>query len=147
MGGQLPNNIAMNLYRQNVKVLGTSPESIDKAENRFHFSRLLGDIKVSQPQWRKFEDLKVYTGCPKWIGYILKSYTVASFLVPGIFPIIFMVEKCVHFDILGSFFQSLWFGINLFLFRNKRFMHCKIFGIWKSKTHVVFFFVLLYFFP
>ena len=59
MGGQLPNNIAMNLYRQNVKVLGTSPESIDKAENRFHFSRLCGDIKVSQPQWRKFEDLKV----------------------------------------------------------------------------------------
>ncbi len=34
MGGQLPNNIAMSLYRQNVRVLGTSPESIDNAENR-----------------------------------------------------------------------------------------------------------------
>lgn len=34
MGGQLPNNIAMSLFRQRVKVLGTSPESIDAAENR-----------------------------------------------------------------------------------------------------------------
>ena len=34
VGGQLPNNIAMSLYRQNVCVLGTSPESIDNAENR-----------------------------------------------------------------------------------------------------------------
>ena len=41
MGGQLPNNIAMELYRSKVKVLGTSPESIDNAENRFKFSRML----------------------------------------------------------------------------------------------------------
>ena len=81
MGGQLPNNIAMNLYRQNVKVLGTSPESIDKAENRFHFSRLCGDIKVSQPQWRKFEDLKE---AEKWcenVGYpclIRPSYVLSG---------------------------------------------------------------------
>lgn len=40
MGGQLPNNIAMSLYRQNVKVLGTSPESIDNAENRLLFQFL-----------------------------------------------------------------------------------------------------------
>ena len=45
MGGQLPNNIALPLHRQGVKVLGTSPESIDSAENRFKFSRML-DSKV-----------------------------------------------------------------------------------------------------
>ena len=39
MGGQLPNNIAMSLYRQNVRVLGTSPESIDNAENRLAFEK------------------------------------------------------------------------------------------------------------
>ncbi|XP_026680032.1 CAD protein-like [Diaphorina citri] len=39
MGGQLPNNIAMDLYRQNARILGTSPESIDGAENRYKFSR------------------------------------------------------------------------------------------------------------
>ena len=39
MGGQTPNNIALALHRLNVKILGTSPEMIDTAENRFKFSR------------------------------------------------------------------------------------------------------------
>lgn len=34
MGGQLPNNMAMALHRQQCRVLGTSPEAIDSAENR-----------------------------------------------------------------------------------------------------------------
>jgi carbamoyl-phosphate synthase/aspartate carbamoyltransferase len=38
MGGQTSNNIALPLYRSNVKILGTSPEMIDGAENRFKFS-------------------------------------------------------------------------------------------------------------
>ncbi|KAF6756698.1 aspartate carbamoyltransferase [Ephemerocybe angulata] len=38
MGGQTPNNIALPLYRQNVKIYGTSPEMIDTAENRYKFS-------------------------------------------------------------------------------------------------------------
>merc|ERR1712223_2013859 len=51
MGGQLPNNIALSLYRQQVRVLGTSPDSIDRAENRFKFSRMLDNIKIKQPEW------------------------------------------------------------------------------------------------
>ena len=51
MGGQLPNNIAMDLHRQNAKILGTSPESIDNAENRFKFSRMLDRIGISQPRF------------------------------------------------------------------------------------------------
>ena len=39
MGGQTSNNIALPLFRANVKILGTSPEMIDTAENRFKFSR------------------------------------------------------------------------------------------------------------
>jgi carbamoyl-phosphate synthase/aspartate carbamoyltransferase len=35
MGGQSPNNIALPLFRENVKILGTSPEMIDNAENRY----------------------------------------------------------------------------------------------------------------
>jgi carbamoyl-phosphate synthase large subunit len=53
VGGQAPNNIAMPLHRQNVKVLGTSPENIDNAENRFKFSRLLDQINVDQPKWKE----------------------------------------------------------------------------------------------
>ena len=51
MGGQLPNNIAMGLYRLGANILGTSPESIDNAENRFKFSRLLDTIGIEQPRY------------------------------------------------------------------------------------------------
>lgn len=53
MGGQTPNNIALPLHRQNVKIYGTSPEMIDTAENRYKFSRLLDTIGVDQPQWKE----------------------------------------------------------------------------------------------
>lgn len=39
VGGQIPNNIAMDLHHQHVNIIGTSPEMIDRAENRHHFSR------------------------------------------------------------------------------------------------------------
>ena len=58
MGGQLPNNIAMPLYRQGVRVLGTSPEMIDKAENRYKFSRLLDTIGVDQPVWKELTSIE-----------------------------------------------------------------------------------------
>ena len=50
MGGQLPNNIAMDLHRQKARILGTSPHSIDGAENRFKFSRMLDRIGIKQPR-------------------------------------------------------------------------------------------------
>ncbi|CUM54870.1 unnamed protein product [Debaryomyces tyrocola] len=53
MGGQTSNNIALPLYRQNVKILGTSPEMIDSAENRYKFSRMLDRIGVDQPAWKE----------------------------------------------------------------------------------------------
>ena len=58
MGGQLPNNIAMDLHRQSAVILGTSPESIDGAENRFKFSRMLDEKKISQPQWKELTDIE-----------------------------------------------------------------------------------------
>ena len=58
MGGQLPNNIAMDLHRQQARILGTSPESIDSAENRFKFSRMLDRKGILQPRWKELTDLK-----------------------------------------------------------------------------------------
>ncbi|XP_076067925.1 carbamoyl-phosphate synthetase 2, aspartate transcarbamylase, and dihydroorotase rudimentary isoform X2 [Oratosquilla oratoria] len=58
MGGQLPNNIAIDLHRQKARILGTSPESIDGAENRFKFSRMLDRIGISQPQWKELTNLE-----------------------------------------------------------------------------------------
>ena len=51
VGGQIPNNLAMKLYRQNVPVLGTSPLSIDRAENRHKFSAMLDSLGIDQPRW------------------------------------------------------------------------------------------------
>ena len=53
MGGQTPNNIALPLSRLHVKVLGTSPDMIDMAENRYKFSRMLDRIFVDQPAWKE----------------------------------------------------------------------------------------------
>ncbi|WP_446773818.1 carbamoyl-phosphate synthase (glutamine-hydrolyzing) large subunit [Macellibacteroides fermentans] len=51
VGGQIPNNLAMKLHRQNVPVLGTSPLSIDRAENRHKFSGMLDHLGIDQPIW------------------------------------------------------------------------------------------------
>ncbi|MFC2138593.1 carbamoyl-phosphate synthase (glutamine-hydrolyzing) large subunit, partial [Bacteroidota bacterium] len=52
-GGQIPNNLAMKLHRQKVNILGTSPQSIDNAENRHKFSMLLDKLGVDQPRWKE----------------------------------------------------------------------------------------------
>lgn len=57
MGGQTSNNIAMSLHRENVKILGTSPEMIDSAENRYKFSRMLDQIDVDQPAWKELTSM------------------------------------------------------------------------------------------
>lgn len=58
VGGQTPNNIALPLLRQNVKIFGTSPAMIDTAENRYKFSRMLDRIGVDQPRWKELTDVK-----------------------------------------------------------------------------------------
>jgi len=51
VGGQIPNNLAMKLHRQQVPILGTSPLSIDRAENRHKFSAMLDELGIDQPRW------------------------------------------------------------------------------------------------
>jgi carbamoyl-phosphate synthase large subunit len=48
-GGQTPLNLAMRLFHAGVPVAGTSPESIDLAEDRKRFGKLLGDLGIPQP--------------------------------------------------------------------------------------------------
>ncbi len=56
-GGQIPNNLAMKLHRQNITILGTSPQSIDNAENRHKFSMLLDKLTVDQPRWKELTNV------------------------------------------------------------------------------------------
>lgn len=58
MGGQIANNLAMKLHKANVKILGTSPESIDKAENRHAFSKLCDALAIDQPEWKELSSKK-----------------------------------------------------------------------------------------
>ena len=57
VGGQIPNNLAMRLYEENVPVLGTSPLSIDRAENRHKFSQMCDILQVDQPQWKELSSI------------------------------------------------------------------------------------------
>ncbi len=57
MGGQVPNNLALKLHQAGVRILGTSGESIDKAEDRKKFSALLDELKINQPKWVHLTDV------------------------------------------------------------------------------------------
>lgn len=81
MGGQIPNNIAMSLYRQNVNVIGTSPEMVDRAENRFKFSRLLENMKIDQPKWKKLTSISDAIKFCNDVGYpclVRPSYVLSG---------------------------------------------------------------------
>ncbi|RDL30326.1 Carbamoyl-phosphate synth [Venustampulla echinocandica] len=81
MGGQTPNNIALPLHRLNVKVLGTSPEMIDSAENRYKFSRMLDQIGVDQPTWKEltsFEEAKDFCNAVTYPVLVRPSYVLSG---------------------------------------------------------------------
>ncbi len=48
-GGQTPLKLALELERNGVPIIGTSPESIDIAEDRERFQKLLQDLNLKQP--------------------------------------------------------------------------------------------------
>ncbi len=53
VGGQIPNNLAMRLDNESVKIIGTSPIDIDRAENRHKFSMMLDELGIDQPKWKE----------------------------------------------------------------------------------------------
>ena len=81
VGGQIPNNLAMKLYRQSVPVLGTSPVSIDRAENRDKFSRMLDQLGIDQPAWQELTNLDDVKDFIKRVGYpvlVRPSYVLSG---------------------------------------------------------------------
>ncbi|HKF51622.1 MAG TPA: carbamoyl-phosphate synthase large subunit, partial [Candidatus Acidoferrales bacterium] len=49
-GGQTPLNLALDLKRNGAPIIGTAPESIDLAEDRKRFGKLLDELKIPQPR-------------------------------------------------------------------------------------------------
>ncbi len=81
MGGQIPNNLAMRLHAQKVNILGTSPESIDNAENRHKFSMLLDKLGIDQPRWKELSSMKEIFEFVDFVGFpvlIRPSYVLSG---------------------------------------------------------------------
>ena len=80
-GGQIPNNLAMKLYRQSVPILGTSPLSIDRAENRNKFSAMLDQLGIDQPRWRaltSMDDVKEFVAEVGYPVLVRPSYVLSG---------------------------------------------------------------------
>ena len=81
VGGQIPNNLAMKLYRQGVPVLGTSPVSIDRAENRNKFSAMLDSLGIDQPEWSALTSMDDVHSFISKVGYpvlVRPSYVLSG---------------------------------------------------------------------
>lgn len=80
-GGQVPNNLAIPLFRAGLKILGTSPENIDKAENRQKFSDILDKLKIDQPLWNFLTTIEDAIVFAKKVGFpvlIRPSYVLSG---------------------------------------------------------------------
>ncbi len=53
VGGQIPNNLALRLDQNKVRILGTKATSIDKAEDRHKFSSIVDALGIDQPKWKE----------------------------------------------------------------------------------------------
>ncbi len=57
VGGQTANNLTPKLAKNGVKIIGTSFQDIDRAENRSKFSHVLDELHIMQPLWQAFVKL------------------------------------------------------------------------------------------
>jgi len=81
VGGQIPNNLAPRLNDYGVKILGTSPLSIDRAENRHKFSEMLDNLGIDQPRWKEMSSLEDVEHFVQQVGFpvlIRPSYVLSG---------------------------------------------------------------------
>ncbi len=81
VGGQIPNNLATRLDGSGVNILGTSAESIDRAEDRHKFSAMLDSLGIDQPRWREltsFEDIDSFVAEVGFPVLVRPSYVLSG---------------------------------------------------------------------
>jgi len=81
MGGQVPNNLALKIWRAGIRILGTAAESIDIAEDRRKFSALLDELKIDQPEWTQVTTHEAAIKFSDRVGYpvlIRPSYVLSG---------------------------------------------------------------------
>ena len=81
MGGQVPNNLAMKLHNEGVKIIGTSPVQIDNAESRHKFSQILDKLEIDQPEWNEvttLDEAKKFSAKVAYPVLIRPSYVLSG---------------------------------------------------------------------
>jgi carbamoyl-phosphate synthase (ammonia) len=81
VGGQIPNNLALPLHRAGVKVMGTCPTMIDKAEDREKFSRIIDELGLQQAEWKELNDMTGALRFADKVGYpvlVRPSYVLSG---------------------------------------------------------------------
>ena len=68
-GGQTPLKLAVPLEKEGIKILGTSPDDIDRAEDRERFARLLKKLDLKQPENGSARSLEEAVRIAEAIGY------------------------------------------------------------------------------
>ena len=80
-GGQIPNNLAMYLDEQKVRILGTQAQDIDGAEDRAKFSQMLNEIGVNQPEWSALTSMEDIDRFVERVGFpvlVRPSYVLSG---------------------------------------------------------------------
>jgi carbamoyl-phosphate synthase large subunit len=81
VGSQLAQNLTPLLHMCGVPILGTASESIDTAENRAQFARLLEKLHIPQPAWRAFTTVDEASSFADEVGYpvlVRPSYVLSG---------------------------------------------------------------------
>ena len=81
VGGQIPNNLAIRLHRQDIPILGTSPLSIDRAETRHKFSSMLDQLNIDQPAWKELSSMDEINDFTDKVGFpvlVRPSYVLSG---------------------------------------------------------------------
>ena len=81
MGGQTPNNIALKCESAGMRILGTAPSDIDRAEDRYKFSKLLNKLAIDQPAWKELTKISAAKKFALMVGYpvlVRPSYVLSG---------------------------------------------------------------------
>ena len=80
-GGQIPNNLAVYLDEQKVKILGTQAADIDGAEDRAKFSQMLTENGINQPEWSALTTMDEIDAFVERVGFpvlVRPSYVLSG---------------------------------------------------------------------
>jgi len=97
VGGQIANNLALPLVASGYALLGTSAESIDRAEDRKKFSEMLGMLGIDQPEWTEATTFAKAKAFARRVGYPV--IVRPSYVLSGAFMKVITSEQNLSFEL------------------------------------------------